>query len=55
MTLDPCIARREAWARARDELSATIAGSGEIKYYDKPLLHRTVAGSGSIRRAVDAS
>ena len=42
-------------AKARETLSATIAGSGEVKYYGTPRVSQTVAGSGRIRPAADAS
>lgn len=36
---------------ARDKLSAQIAGSGDLRYYGDPALRKSVAGSGSIKRA----
>jgi hypothetical protein len=36
----------------RDRLSARVAGSGDLRYYgDPPSVHKSVAGSGSVRRA----
>lgn len=46
-------ARATVWAD--DALGAAIAGSGEVRYYGKPRVSQTVAGSGRIRPAADAS
>lgn len=41
--------RAAVWASER--LDATVAGSGEVVYQGKPVVNRTVLGSGSIRAA----
>jgi hypothetical protein len=41
--------------RAQETLIATVAGSGEVRYHGTPRITRTVAGSGRIRPADDAS
>jgi len=38
----------QATVWAKDDLSATIAGSGEVSYYGNPRVKQTVAGSGRI-------
>ena len=35
---------------ARDKLSARIAGSGDLRYYGDPTLHKSIVGSGSVKR-----
>lgn len=45
----------QATVWAKEDLNATIAGSGTIHYYGNPHLNQTVAGSGSIRQAGHAS
>jgi len=39
---------------AREELSASIAGSGDVKYFGDPRTSKSVAGSGSLRKVGDA-
>jgi len=46
-------ARATVWAH--DTLSAAIAGSGEVRYHGTPRVSQTVAGSGRLRPAADAS
>jgi hypothetical protein len=35
---------------ARETLGASIAGSGDVRYYGDPKVERAVAGSGSVKR-----
>jgi hypothetical protein len=46
-------AQAKVWVK--DDLTATIAGSGEITYFGKPRITQTVAGSGRIAAAAGNS
>jgi hypothetical protein len=35
---------------AREALSASVAGSGDVRYRGEPRVSRAVAGSGSVKR-----
>jgi hypothetical protein len=39
---------------AKNDLRASIAGSGDVGYYGDPKVSRSVAGSGEVRRIGNA-